>query len=59
MNSLSYYNVMILQDVRQYSFFSEMLEIEGIAKVLPGVERVEEGENFILGYSVLSFTFEV
>ncbi|CAH2055213.1 unnamed protein product [Thlaspi arvense] len=32
-----------VQDVRQYTSFSEMLRVEGLAKVLPGVESIEEG----------------
>ncbi|XP_021906811.1 uncharacterized protein LOC110821325 [Carica papaya] len=32
-----------VEDVHQYASFSEMLEAEGLAKVLPGVETVEEG----------------
>ncbi|CAE5965964.1 unnamed protein product [Arabidopsis arenosa] len=32
-----------VQDVHHYTSFSEMLRVEGLAKVLPGVESIEEG----------------
>ncbi|CAL9219410.1 unnamed protein product [Arabidopsis halleri] len=32
-----------VQDVHHYTSFSEMLRMEGLAKVLPGVESIEEG----------------
>ncbi|XP_010463786.1 PREDICTED: uncharacterized protein LOC104744426 isoform X2 [Camelina sativa] len=32
-----------VQDVHHYTSFSEMLRLEGLAKVLPGVESIEEG----------------
>ncbi|KAH0927996.1 hypothetical protein HID58_020252 [Brassica napus] len=32
-----------VQDVRYYTSFSEMLRVEGLSKVLPGVETIEEG----------------
>ncbi|XP_011091627.1 uncharacterized protein LOC105172005 isoform X4 [Sesamum indicum] len=32
-----------VQDVRQYASFHEMLETEGLSKVLPGVTSIEEG----------------
>ncbi|XP_033148200.1 uncharacterized protein LOC103855154 isoform X2 [Brassica rapa] len=32
-----------VQDVCYYTSFSEMLRVEGLAKVLPGVETIEEG----------------
>ncbi|ESQ49767.1 hypothetical protein EUTSA_v10021391mg [Eutrema salsugineum] len=32
-----------VQDVRHYTSFSEMLRVEGLSKVLPGVESIEEG----------------
>ncbi|KAH6770337.1 hypothetical protein C2S52_015140 [Perilla frutescens var. hirtella] len=32
-----------VQDVRQYSSFREMLEVESLASVLPGVTSIEEG----------------
>jgi hypothetical protein len=32
-----------VQDVHRYTSFSEMLKVEGLAKVLPGVESIEEG----------------
>ncbi|VVA96312.1 unnamed protein product [Arabis nemorensis] len=32
-----------VQDVHHYTSFSEMLKVEGLAKVLPGVESIEEG----------------
>jgi hypothetical protein len=35
-----------LQDVRRYASFSDMLTAESLAKVLPGVETIEEGDNF-------------
>ena len=34
---------MDLQDVRSYSLFSDMMEAEGLSKVLPGVETIEQG----------------
>ncbi|GLT53485.1 hypothetical protein SLA2020_267530 [Shorea laevis] len=35
-----------VQDVRRYASFSDMLGAESLAKVLPGVETIEEGDNF-------------
>ncbi|KAF3584491.1 hypothetical protein F2Q69_00032500 [Brassica cretica] len=32
-----------VQDVRYYTSFSEMLRVEGLSKVLPGVKTIEEG----------------
>ncbi|ONI29469.1 hypothetical protein PRUPE_1G199500 [Prunus persica] len=32
-----------VQDIRSYSSFSEMMEAEGLSKVLPGVETIEQG----------------
>ncbi|XP_010509766.1 PREDICTED: uncharacterized protein LOC104786096 [Camelina sativa] len=32
-----------VQDVHHYTSFSEMLRLEGLAEVLPGVESIEEG----------------
>ncbi|XP_042044352.1 uncharacterized protein LOC121790131 isoform X2 [Salvia splendens] len=32
-----------VQDVRQYSSFREMLEVENLANILPGVTSIEEG----------------
>ncbi|KAG1331280.1 hypothetical protein COCNU_02G012480 [Cocos nucifera] len=32
-----------VQDVRRYSSFSEMLQVETLARVLPGVKTIEEG----------------
>ncbi|CAK7322659.1 unnamed protein product [Dovyalis caffra] len=32
-----------VQEVQQYASFSEMLETEGLAKVLPGVNTIDEG----------------
>ncbi|XP_023641656.1 uncharacterized protein LOC17892243 isoform X2 [Capsella rubella] len=32
-----------VQDVHHYTSFSEMLRVEGLAKVLPGVQVIEEG----------------
>ncbi|KAL2529991.1 RNA-binding ASCH domain protein [Forsythia ovata] len=32
-----------VQDIHQYASFHEMLEAESLAKVLPGVENIEEG----------------
>ncbi|CAI9777052.1 unnamed protein product [Fraxinus pennsylvanica] len=32
-----------VQDIHQYASFREMLEAESLAKVLPGVENIEEG----------------
>ncbi len=37
-----------LQYVHQYASFSDMLGAESLAKVLPGVETIEEGNNFYL-----------
>ncbi|RXI00828.1 hypothetical protein DVH24_001062 [Malus domestica] len=44
--SLILFNKCILievQDVRSYSLFSDMMEAEGLSKVLPGVETIEQG----------------
>ncbi|XP_021821592.1 uncharacterized protein LOC110763145 [Prunus avium] len=32
-----------VQDIHSYSSFSDMMEAEGLSKVLPGVETIEEG----------------
>ncbi|CAL8992769.1 unnamed protein product [Prunus brigantina] len=32
-----------VQDIRSYSSFSDMMEAEGLSKVLPGVETIEQG----------------
>ncbi|XP_068316849.1 uncharacterized protein [Pyrus communis] len=32
-----------VQDVHSYSLFSDMMEAEGLSKVLPGVETIEQG----------------
>jgi hypothetical protein len=37
-----------LQYVHRYASFSDMLGAESLAKVLPGVETIEEGNNFYL-----------
>ncbi|GKV29165.1 hypothetical protein SLEP1_g38116 [Rubroshorea leprosula] len=35
--------VLEVQDIHHHSSFSEMLETEGLTKVVPGVQTVEEG----------------
>ena len=40
--------IMNLPDVHRYASFSDMLEGEGLAKVLPGVKTINEGEPFLL-----------
>ncbi|XP_022857963.1 uncharacterized protein LOC111378916 isoform X3 [Olea europaea var. sylvestris] len=39
-----------VQDVHRYASFHEMLEAESLAKVLPGVENIEEGVQRLLGF---------
>lgn len=42
------FDLMHLQDIRSYSSFSEMMEAEGLSKVLPGVETIEQGSCFLI-----------
>lgn len=37
--------VLVMQDVKKFSSFQQMLEVEGLSGVLPGVASVDEGQS--------------
>ena len=51
------HNIIKMQDVHQYNSFTEMLGPESLAKVLPGVETIEKGNNYFYLFIVFHFLY--